>query len=189
MGNFIMPDNILEIIAQNLGYPALEKIDPNSQEPKHPEHNVEEKIAQAAIPAVLAAMYKFSRTPEGQNYLSHSSPQSDDLLNNIYMGNASEAIRKVAEYAGISEPEAESRMEEIADEAVNIVRKAVSKGGSEAVQKYMADQGHAILVYLPAALKMGDVLQDETIDDRTNKMEGPVSNWMHKIEKGFSSGT
>jgi hypothetical protein len=30
-------------------------------------------------------------------------------------------------------------------------------------------------------------LQDETIDDRTNKMEGPISNLMHNIEKGFSS--
>ena len=184
-----MPDNILEIITQNLGYPELEKIDPNSQEPKHPERSEEEKIAQAAIPAVLAGMYKYSRIPEGQNYLSHSSSQTDDLLHNIYMGNENEAIRKVADYAGISESEAESRMEEIAEEAVIIIRKAVGKGGSDVVQKYMADQSHAILVYLPAALKMGDVLQDESMDDRTNKMEGPISNWMHKIEKGFSSGT
>jgi len=189
MENLNMPDNILEIITKNLGYPALGKIDPNSQEPKLPERSVEQKIAQAAIPAVLTAIYKYSRTTEGQNYLSHDLSQSDDLLHNIYMGNENEAFRKVAEYAGISEPEAESRMEKIADEAANIIRKAVDKGGSEAVQKYMADQSHAILVNLPAALKMGDVLQDETIDDRTNKMEGPVSNLMHKIEKGFSSGT
>ena len=111
------------------------------------------------------------RSPEGQNYLLQGAAGSENLLHNIYMGNENEAIRKVAEYSGISNDEAESRMEEIAEEAVNVIRKSVSKGGPEAIQKYMADQSHAILVYLPAALKMGDVLQDDSMDDRTNKME------------------
>ncbi|MEO7924436.1 MAG: hypothetical protein ABIR30_12220 [Chitinophagaceae bacterium] len=52
----------------------------------------------------------------------------------------------------------------------------------------MNDQRHNILVYLPAALNLGDLLKDESLDDRTNKMEGPVSNFMHKIEDILSQG-
>src|SRR4030095_2842177 len=185
-----MPDNILEIIAHNLGYPELKKIDPNSQEPKVPEHDTEQVIAQAAIPAVMAAIYKLSRSNEGSAFLLTAAPTSDDLLRNIYMGNEQEAILKVADYASIAEGEAESRMEEIAEEAVNVIRKTSgNKATPETVRTYIDGQRHAILVYLPAALKMGDVLQDESIDDRTNKMEGPLSNLMHNIEKRFSSGS
>jgi len=184
-----MPDNILEIVAHNLGYPELKKIDPNSQEPKEPEHNSEQAIAQAAVPAVLAAIYKLTRSNEGAAFLLNTAPTSDDLLHNIYMGNEQEAVSKIANYAGIPEGEAESRMEEIAEEAFNVIRKTSgNKATPESVKTYIDNQRHAILVYLPAALKMGDVLQDETLDDRTNKMEGPISNWMHSIEKKLSSG-
>jgi hypothetical protein len=33
---------------------------------------------------------------------------------------------------------------------------------------------------------MGDIVGDESLDDKTNKMEGPVSSLMHKIETSFS---
>ena len=32
-----------------------------------------------------------------------------------------------------------------------------------------------------------DLLEDNTMDDRMNKMEGPVSSFMHKIETIFTS--
>jgi hypothetical protein len=35
-------------------------------------------------------------------------------------------------------------------------------------------------------MNFGDILHDETLDDRTNKMEGPISNFMHKIEDKLS---
>ena len=38
------------------------------------------------------------------------------------------------------------------------------------------------------AMNLGDVLNDETLDDKTNKMEGPISNMMHKIENNMSDG-
>jgi len=46
----------------------------------------------------------------------------------------------------------------------------------------MNSQRHTILSHLPAVLKIGDTLNEETFDDRTNKMEGPVSSFLHKIE-------
>jgi hypothetical protein len=45
------------------------------------------------------------------------------------------------------------------------------------------------LIYLPGYLQIGQALRDETLDDRTNKMEGPVSGFMHSVEKVFSSSS
>ena len=71
-------------------------------------------------------------------------------------------------------------MENIADEAVNNVRtSAGTKSSFEGLRTFMEGQRHNILVYLPPALKIGDILNDEAMDDRTNKMEGPVSGFMH----------
>ena len=33
---------------------------------------------------------------------------------------------------------------------------------------------------------MGEALEDNSLDDRTNKMEGPVSSIIHNIEKAFA---
>jgi hypothetical protein len=41
-------------------------------------------------------------------------------------------------------------------------------------------------LYLPEALHMGDLLHDDTLDDNTNKMEGPVSSLMRNIGSVFS---
>ena len=44
-----------------------------------------------------------------------------------------------------------------------------------------------ILLYLPAELNMGELLNDTTLDDKTNKMEGPMSSLMQSIGAAFSS--
>jgi hypothetical protein len=43
-------------------------------------------------------------------------------------------------------------------------------------------------VHLPAAMQLGYLLNDNAMDDRTNKMEGPVSSFMHTIENKLSGG-
>ena len=80
-------------------------------------------------------------------------------------------------------------MENIADEAVKLVKAAAGSNPTpDKIKNYMNTQRHNILVYLPAAMNLGDVLNDETLDDKTNKMEGPISNMMHKIENNMSDG-
>jgi hypothetical protein len=37
-------------------------------------------------------------------------------------------------------------------------------------------------------MQLGDLLKDDSLDDRTNKMEGPISNMMHNIENKLSGG-
>jgi len=184
-----MANNIVETIQKKLGYPALQKIDPNSQEIKEKTlRPANEKLAQAAIPAVLTALHKFTRTDEDCKIII-SKGDHDGWLKTLFEDEEQVAMDKVARYAGVTRDEAESAMKKIADESVatlkNSVGTPVTVGG---IRTFMDFQRHNILSYLPAALQMGDILKDETLDDRTNKMEGPVSNFLHKVENILSKG-
>jgi hypothetical protein len=79
-------------------------------------------------------------------------------------------------------------MERIAGEAVRVINDNIpSQTSDEAVKTFLIDQRNNILLYVPAELQIGKVLHDNTIDDRTNKMEGPLSSHMHWLEKLFPS--
>jgi hypothetical protein len=179
--------NLVETIQKNLQYPVLHKIDPNTQDIKHKEEEQElGQLAQAAIPAVLTGLYKLSRNDEGCLKIINVAETGDSLAV-LFKGNETQVVEKVARYSGLSANQAESHLENIADEAIRLVR-LVSGDSPEKLKHYMNDQRHSILVYLPASLNLGDTLHDELLDDKTNKMEGPVSNFVHKIEDILSQG-
>ncbi|HMG67688.1 MAG TPA: hypothetical protein VK588_08380 [Chitinophagaceae bacterium] len=174
-----MDYNIIEVIQKNLGYEPLKKADPNTQEIiEASKMTPEQRLSQAAIPAVLAAMIKYSDGPEGVNLFS----ENKDWLGTIYSGKENDAIRKVADYSGMSTEVVELQMENISDEAVRIIKETVKNGDAEKLRSFLNGQRHSVLSHLPATLKMGDFLNEETFDDRTNKMEGPVSGFLHRIE-------
>lgn len=185
-----MATNIIEAVQQKLGYASLHKIDPNTQEVKESiSQSDNEKLVQAAIPTVLAGLFNYTRTDKGCNYiLSGGGPE--DWIDSVFDDKKQEVVEKVAHYAKCSEKEAEKTMEDIADEAVVVIHAASAgeKGTAEKVKAYMSDQRHHILVYLVPSLQMGYLLNDNAIDDRTNKMEGPISNMVHSIENKFSGG-
>lgn len=184
-----MSTSLAEFIQKKLGYPSLHKVDPVDHEVKHEQdHSQREKLAQGAIPAVLASLYKFGRTERGAKIILSNDSQVS-WLDTILEDKEKKAVDKVAHYAGVSKEEAEEKMKLIAIEAVQATRESVANNPTpEAVRKYISDQRHSILVYLPAAMQLGSLLKDDTLDDRTNKMEGPISNLMHSIEDKFSSG-
>ena len=172
--------NLLEIVQQKLGYAPLKKVDPNIQEVKDAQDCApDQKLAQAAIPAVLAGLIKYSDSPEGINIMSG---ENRNWLHQIYQGKETYAVQEVANYAGVPQEEAQASMERISEESVNAIRDNVKTSDAEKLRSYMNSQRHVILNHLPAALKIGDLVNEENFDDRTNKMEGPVSSFMHKIE-------
>ncbi len=185
-----MSTNIVEAVQKNLGYPGLQKVDPNSQEVKDDANrSPEDRLAQSAITAVLAGMAKFTRSDYGANYLFSNSGNQQDWLGLIYEGKQHEAIDRVAHYSVTTVQEAEAHMQKIAMEAVRLIHEAGgAKETPEKIKSYMKGQRHNILLYLPAAMQLGDLLKDDSLDDRTNKMEGPISNMMHNIENRLSGG-
>jgi hypothetical protein len=184
-----MAINITQAIQQNLGVPELQKIDPNTQEVKRPENiSSENYIWQAAIPTVLLGLYKFSGDEKKCNVIINGSPLSSNLLDDIFDTKKEQVIEKVATYTGNTNEYTAEKMEQIASEAVRLINENISKETTDkTVRRFLIDQRNNILPYLPAALQIGNVLGDDTIDDRSNKMEGPMSSHMHWLEKFFPS--
>ncbi len=184
-----MATHLVEYIQKEMGFPPLQKIDPNIQETKERSLTQRQGLAQAAIPAVLAGFFGTTRTDMGCNLIL-TGAASENWVNVIFQENKLYVVEKVAHYAGLSLNETALAMEDIAREAEATIRKVIGeKPTVEKLRSYMRSQRHDILVHLPAALQVGYLLHDNAMDDRTNKMEGPVSSFMHNIEDQFSGGS
>ena len=182
-----MSINLIEKVPANLHYPPLQKIDPNTQEvvvdDKTPS---EHRFSQAAVPAILTALYKYSTTDIGAENILRGNV-STDWVNTILDDTEEEVIGKVASYSFQPGDVVRSRLDDIAAEAVKEIRENIKpNAGMMDVKNYMATQIKTILLYLPEALHMGEVVKDTTVDDNTNKMEGPISSLMHKIGSAFT---
>lgn len=182
-----MAINIIDKVSERLSLPHPQKIDPNTQEVKHPEYeSADQFFWQAAIATVLTAVYKYTRIKEGNTELLFSD-KSGNLLGLLLGKDKGLALAKISDYTGVTEDYAASRMETIANETVHVLREQFPHEVTDSkVRAFLTDQRNNILKYIPAGLKLGDVFHDETIDDRQNKMEGPVSGSLHWIEKLFS---
>ncbi len=184
-----MATNLLEEIQKNLGYPELIKIDPNTQQEKEDISKDTRNFGQAAIPAVLIGLYKFGNTKTGSEIILRGN-KSTTWVDEFFGDKTDEALGKVSSYTGDSMDTARSKMEDIAEEAIRVIRKNTPDNSSFTdVKSYVAEQRTNILLYLPAEIQMSTVVEDDTLDDRTNKMEGPMSNSMHFFEKLFSGST
>jgi hypothetical protein len=181
-----MPIDLIQTITKNLGFPLLKKIDPNSQDiPSDKYETEEEKLNQAATTAVLISLYKYTRSNQGAEQVL-CGDISNGWLNTILGDTREEAIKKVADYAHTPVEKAEQKMEIVAKESIRIIRESQPVAIND-VKNILLIQKNMILTHLPAALEMGYLLNDETIDDRTNKMEGPVSTFMKNLGSVFST--
>jgi hypothetical protein len=178
-----MSVNLIQSIKKNLGYAELKKIDPNTQQPVD-DGREEDKLNQAAIPAVLIVLYKYTRTDTGAQQVITASI-TNDWLDTMLGEDTADAVTKVATYSNTSEVIAAERMEQIAKQAVGLIREA-NPVSVQDVKHILAAERNNILVYLPPALHMGDLLNDTTLDDNITKMEGPVSSLMKTLSTAFS---
>jgi hypothetical protein len=183
-----MSDNLIKTITENLGFPPLKKMDPNKQKPVTVNEDIpEDKFSQAAIPAVLTGLYRFVQTDEGASEVLKADNNAQ-WVSRIFDGHSNEAIQTISEYAKLSNQDPVTMMNAIANEAVKIANEnLIANAGIVEVKQFFNDQKSDILLYLPAKLKMGKLLDDNTLDDNTNKMEGPISSLMHSIGSTFSN--
>ena len=179
----VMSKNLIVSVQEKLHLMPVEKIDPNREQTDVGRN----KLVQAALPAVLAGMFKASRTAEDAHHLVQDS--TDSWLNRIFGDRAELIVDRVAHYAHSDKSTTAELMESVAATAFSLLQ--VPKEGhldASGLKDALTKERHEILVYLPPQLDMGHLLNEPAMDDRTNKMEGPVSNLMHKIEDKFSGG-
>lgn len=181
-----MSVNIVQQLEKSMSIDPLIKMDPNTQDiPESTVVTTSQKIFQAIIPAVMAGLYKAGKSEEGIQILAND-PLAQDWAFKLFGENKTRLLENIARYASLSMAETESKFNSIANNAVSQIREAVKDKNTTELKSLMASQRDNILVYLPATLELGDILQDETLDDRTNKMEGPISSLLRKIQTGFS---
>ena len=182
-----MPVNLLETVQSQLGYPELQKMDPNKQVLKKENNFPDEHLfSQAAIPGILTALYMYSRSDDGAENILHGTSTAH-WTDVIFGDNKKAVLQKIAGYSSYSKENAEIKMDRIAVDAVNTIQKNLPPEATiHDVKKILADQSSHVLLYLPADLQMGEMLNENTLDDPTNKMEGPVSSMMHVIGNQFS---
>ncbi|MBN9297291.1 MAG: hypothetical protein J0I41_09775 [Filimonas sp.] len=181
-----MSINLVEAIQKELGYAPLQKINPNETHSSIAFTDQSVRLAQAAIPATLAGLYKLSRTPEGCEKILSGNFYSDKV-NKTFGAEAEEMVLHIATFASVSKEKAHTTCEAIAACGIKIMQHNLKPLPSvNNVRDFFTAQRNNILPYLVPELKTGNVIHDNTIDDSTNKMKGPVSNFMHMIERFFS---
>lgn len=181
-----MAINIITAVQENLGYPPLQKVDPNADHSNNGHDEPKPVFSQAAIPAILTAMYKYAQSDTGAEELLRGGV-STDWVSKLFHGHDQEAIQKIKSYAVEGEAYATIKLNVIASEAVGIMKENInSEDGIKGVKDFFHNQRNNILLYLPPSLQLGSLLNDDTVDDATNKMEGPVSGLMHSIGAVFS---
>lgn len=183
-----MSVNLIKTIQENLSFPPLKKIDPNTEQPKAETNDFDDhKFSQAAIPAVCTGLYRFVQTDAGAAEIL-TIKNSDNWIAKIFDDNRKEAIQTISAYAKQSNEDPIAKMNEIANEAVKVTKQNLPENaGIKEVKDFFSNQRNNILVYLPAELKMGELLHDNTLDDNTNKMEGPISSLIKSIGSAFSN--
>lgn len=180
--------NITETIQKNLGFGKIQKIDPNSQDVTDKEGiHGNNAIAQAAIPSILLGLFNRLEKEPDASWIAGDQP-TGNLLEKIFGKSHLELVDQVALYARMKNELVKPEMEHIASEVVRVTRDNIKDLTDEnSIAAFVTQHKQDVLLYLPAAISLGRILGNNNLDDRTNKMEGPISSLMHKMEKQFNS--
>lgn len=179
-----MAIDIIQQIRNFLGNTSVPKIDPNTQEPVKKEaaaNNVES----ASIPVVLVGLYKNTRNAEDAGKLIQQS--NSEIVNTIFKEHTEQVTEIVSNYSNVGTNEARNAMEKVVDAVKKVLHQDLKEVNGNTVMAFFAAQRSNILKHLPVELHAGELLNDPAMDDKTNKMEGPMSGMMHTVEKIFSS--
>ena len=178
--------NIPEQLQQLLNYPVLQVINPNTG---LPDNTAEfDALSQSTLITFLAGLYKATRTKEG-SFLVQSQESATDLLSSIF-AKEEDITAKIALFTNQTTANVKVKLNEIATGFLSIKEPIgidTDTSKDDNLKTLLTSQRHEILRYLPGNLKIGNLLNDLSLEDNTNKMEGPVSSLMHKIESIFSS--
>ncbi len=181
--------NLIEEMQKASGRSPVEKVDPNTQKPKDEESGNENLLPQAVIPISLLGLYHFSRIESNaEELVLKSKDEYHNWKNRLYGKHSDEVAQHVADYTHTTKEYAGQALNHATNLAIKIVNDALgNKATGKSIARIFKDNRSNILKHLPATLGVGSVVDDTTIDDNTNKMEGPMSNLMHLFEKIFSS--
>jgi hypothetical protein len=178
--------NIIETVQKNLGLMPLKKINPNTQEISgEPVDMGNTALAQAGVPAILLGIYNRLETDPDFSSLDGNAGR---LLDTIFGKSKDVVVKQITIYSKVKDEHSVQELEHIASESIRVVKEKIGAGASEhTVRNFVSANKPDTLLYLPPSLELGSILQNNNLDDRTGKMEGPVSNLVRHVEKIFNT--
>lgn len=147
----------------------IEKIDVNDPDLHATIHpGKAEALAQAAIPSVLIGV------------LIHLAKQKEPTgrvpdMDTVFAQKSANVVDAIAAYARTSKEEAGAYVIKVI-EVLNQLAADQHEGDGKRLMSALESQQSEILKYLPSDLGIGSTLGIDLIDDRTHKMEGPLSS-------------
>jgi hypothetical protein len=180
--------NIIETIQKNLGFDTLKKIDPNTQETTGEDTAMgNSAVAQAGIPTILLGIYnKLEATPD----LNILQSEQSNILENIFGKSTNLVVSQIENYSKVRDKHISQQLEHIASESLRVIKDGIgSKTDESGIRNFVAKNKPDTLLYLPPSLDLGSILKNNNLDDRTAKMEGPVSSFMRNVEKTFNTSS
>lgn len=178
--------NLLKELQEFLKYPKLQKMDPNTRLPEDPtQYNA---LSQSVLIAFLSGLYKATRNKENTEKIE-AQLSGQNLLDTIFE-KQDEVIASIAGFAESTVEIVKGKLTEVADGYLQFMKQEVyaeERKSENYLQNLLSSERHNILACLPPDLKVGALLNDLAMEDDTNKMEGPISSVMHKIENLFST--
>ena len=178
--------NLIETLTKHFGYDPLAMIDPNTQDVVHKNGEADlHRFSQAGIPAILVGFHRLLASDAGTEEILHPS-NSTNWVSTIFGNEATEVVKRVNAYSGFDQAGTEAKLNDIAAKAASLINEAAPSAKPVDIKAVLESQIDNILTYLPPSLHLGDLLNENTLDDRTHKMEGPISSLIQAIGSGFS---
>ena len=108
-------------------------------------------------------------------------------MNKLFDSTKIETVQTIVAYANPSNEDPMAKMNTIAIEAGKVAKENLTANTAiKDIKTFFSEQKNNILLYLPAELNIGEMLNDDSLDDGTNKMDGPVSSLIKNIGDTFS---
>ena len=176
-----MAIDLLKKITEQLGYQPLIPVSAKTLEVKGNSNDV----AQGTIPAVLSGFLSLADTDTGLDAITNYN--GDDWPTILFNNKRDEALKNLSTYTGLNENQLLPEINKISQTVVNIIKNEIGDPDDKptAIKSFLKDQKNIVLNHLPASLEMGKILNNEVIDDHTNKMQGPFSSLLNKISDSF----
>lgn len=170
-------------IQEQLNYHPFQQIDAATGAPADMQSF--NALEQAVTVTFLAAVYKSTRLKENAAIIAKKT-DAGKLLNLLF-DDKFDAYQAIADYSNQPLEPVKLQLTKVAGALINIVQQQPQETRAEYLQSTFTSERDHILTLIPSQLKIEKLLNDDTINDNTNKMQGPVSTLMHKIENTFST--
>jgi hypothetical protein len=172
-----MTTQIMSAIREKLGgfIHKIDANDPAQNETIHPEST--NYLEQAGVSSVLVALYEYMHQPDAKQLGMLSTEEG---LQEIFNRHLPEIIQSVSKYAKTNAMIVNDYLRRVYEVILATIYEKVGTN-REDILKLFKEQKESILSTLPASLGLGHFLDQNSLDDRTHKMDGILSSFTKRL--------